>query len=1068
MLFRINDAFQDKRSGGSSLKPGQLHTFLLMLDHLQFYYKLVSNGFWQQIKRLYGKSTYILATVLTGLVCVLFSAQSYGSVADTPFSPSNFNISGSEISAEIAALIVHGDSRRERIEILDLDIIQNKAGQRLLPLLRILQLLEAKGSVENHVVNFSIEPGVTIKLDLQQKILHIRNQSAPLQIQTGISDVTGNREIYVHDRILNDAFGLNAVWNDNEYAYRIQTKKNLRVFTNRKRNIKRSLVAIKQMSFNLPETEPVRLPKSSRQLISFVEAGTRIDNRDSEPQRETIITPDVSVYGQMLGGNYYLRLTENINTEDSETPSPALWLDKGLWVSKGDNFAIRAGDTSQGLGGLVVPSASFTGAVARGIFGSKSKKTTNHFLSSSQFSFLSESSYNGYAPLGSSVEFYVNNRLVDTQVVDDTQGAPLGQGRYDFVGVGLFGRSMNDVKIVVRQPDDTVDEYQKTIAGSPNLLPSRQLAISAGAGTKRRELDGEMQAEGSFGGIGLYYGLTDNLTLGFTAANQEDFFNAVDSPTSRLPNRYYFGQSTTFRIFNNIVLNGEFAANYVPDASSRPIARDLSAHYWFDQGVLSLYEFSYDDGYSHGNIYLGGRSGRAAFNRWRLLKRLQFDATFAMIANSDDTQQENYLITSLSGPFIFPRTMFSMRLDRLDKQHTEVNEVLNTKDTSRLTENMYSVNLESKPHRKVSLLGDYAWGDSINSSSEGQLWYGISVPQVGSVLSYGLRLQSKFFLMYNTSLDVIYRDNFIGTENVELNMSRMTRRKYSPGIALRNRYDIGRNYRSTRLDFELPLDNRRRKVIGAGAEYNELTKDYRFNIFINFRELFFQDKARFKRVNPDWRVHPVTGGIKGFVYLDTNANGHYELGEPGVPDVEVMLGGRRKAVSSDDGYFLFSRREDEDEVLVSLNEKELSAIYTPTQGVQRAEWDEYIFTRVNLGVSVLSSISGKVAIWEGDTLVRGLPGVVVFLRKRSDNSISKNSITDSEGTYYLGEVKPGDYIIEVDPTTVSPVYQIVNNKTELKVRASLEMEDQEGIDFRIAPKTKKAQLNGSLVTTAIQ
>jgi len=1052
MLFRINDVFQDKRSDENSPKTEQYHSSLLIRDHSQNFCKLVLNVFWQQSKNLHRISTYTLVILFVGLACAFFSAHSYGSVAKSSFTPSSLNISGPEISTDIAALIVRGNSRRETIEILDLDIIQNEDGQRLVPLLRILRALDATGSVEGDVVNFSIEPGVTIKLDLQQKSIHVKNQSTPLLIKTGLSDVTGVGEVYVHDRIFNDALGLNAVWSDNEYAYRIQTKKKLRVFINRQKMNKRSLQAIKQMTYNLPETEPARLSKDSRQFISFVEAGTRIDNRDSQPERETIVTPDVSIYGQMIGGNYYIRLTENINTKDSEVPDPALWLDKGLWTSKGDNFAIRVGDTSQGLGGLVVPSASFTGAVARGIFGAKNKKTANHFLSSSQFSFLSESSFNGYAPLGSTVEFYANNRLVDTQVVDDTQGAPPGQGRYDFVGVGLFGRSINDVKIVVRQPDGTVDEYKKTIAGSSNLLPSRQLAFSAGVGTKRREKNGAIHAEGSFGGVGVFYGLTEHLTLGFTAANQRNFFNATDSSSTRLPQRYYLGQSTTFRAFDSIVLNGEIAVNVVPDTSDRPIARDLSAHYWFDLGVLSLYEFDYDDGYSHGNIYLGGRSGSAAFNRLRLLKRLQLDTTFAMVTNSDDTQQESYLISSLSGPFILPRTMFSMRLDWLDKQHTEVNEVLNTRNTSRFKEIMYSVNLESNPHRRVNLSGEYAWGDSINPASEGQLWYGISVPQVGSVLSYGLRLQSKFVLMYNTSLDLTYRDNFAGTENAELNLGRMSRRKYSPGLALRHRYDIERDYNSSRLDFELPLDNRRRKVIGVGVEYNEITKDYRYNLFINFRELFFQDKARLKRVDPDWRVHPQAGGIKGFVYLDTNANGHYEPGEPGVPDVEVMLAGRRKAMTSDDGYFLFSRRDDEDEVWVSLNEKELSAIYTPTQGVQRAEWEEYIFTNVNLGVSVLSAITGKIAIWEGDTLVRGLPGAVVLLRKNSDNSIVKSSITDSEGLYYLGEVKPGDYAIEIDPTTVSPVYQIITNKTALKVRANLEMEDLEGIDFRIARK----------------
>lgn len=1007
-----------------------------------------------------AKTGTLLLFSILALISIAFPLTCLGAANVSAFDPAKLDMTGPEVSTDIAALFLRGKTILDRVEILDLDILQRDDGKRLVPLLRILRALEAKGNIKGNRVKFSIEPGVTISLDTKQQLVYQDGKITPLITQVGISDVTGKKEIYVHDRIFHDVLHLDGKWDENKYAYQIKTTKNLRIFNKRNLAYRISLNNIKKMAYHLPETEPPGLPVTSRKFISFVDSGIRIDNQDMQSQRRTIVTPDIWVYGQMIGGNYSLRLNENIRSNNSRSYTPASFIKKGLWVSKGDHLAIRAGDTSQGLSGLVVPSASFSGVVARGIFGVRNKKTTNYFLSNSQFSFLSESNYNGYAVLGSTVEFYVNNRLVDTQTVDDTLGAPPGQGRYNFIGVGLMGRTSNDIKIIIHQPNGTVREIQKTVAGSPNLLSAGQLAFSAGAGTKRRTLNGQMETYGRFGGLGVYYGLTNNLTLGLNVADQSHFFNDINSVTAHMPERYYVGQSASLRLFNNIIINSDFATNYISTTASRPKARDLSANYWFSRGLLSLYDFNYDEGYSHGNLYLGGRAGRALFNRLHLFANFQLDTTLATIKNSDSTKNQNYLISKISGPFMLPRTIFYFRLDSLDKKTVNIDDALKTAHTSHFRESMYSFNLKSNPYRRINLSGSYTWGNQLNpASQQGQLWYGINVPMIGSTLSYGLHLQSSFAVPYHSSLYFTYYNNMTGVENVEASISHMSHRKYRPGVALRNRYVFGQNYNNTRLDFEFPLDNRRRNLIGGSVTYSELTQQYSFNIYISMRQLFFQDRGEFQAVKPDWRIQPRVGGIQGMVYLDTNANGHYEPGEPGVPNIEVMLGGRKKEVTSKDGYFLFGRNTNEDEAVVTLNEKDLPAIYTPTQGLQRAKWDEYVFTRVNLGVSILSSITGKVAIWKNNKLVRALPGAVVLLRDHSSNNIIKQSITDSDGTYYLGEVKPGDYYIEVDPSTIPPLYQIATKKTDVKVRASLDMEEMDGVDFRIVPKTKEAQIN---------
>jgi hypothetical protein len=159
------------------------------------------------------------------------------------------------------------------------------------------------------------------------------------------------------------------------------------------------------------------------------------------------------------------------------------------------------------------------------------------------------------------------------------------------------------------------------------------------------------------------------------------------------------------------------------------------------------------------------------------------------------------------------------------------------------------------------------------------------------------------------------------------------------------------------------------------------------------------------------------------VYLDSNTNGKYDEGEVGVNNIDILFNGRKNYRSGREGWFYIPRNERQDEIVVSLNSSSLPAIYTPTQGVQRAKWDKLTLTRVNLGIAILSSLSGKIVF--DDETSRALSGVTVKLVDLDNKKEERKSVTDSYGEYYFGEIKTGHYEIQIIndslPANASPV-----------------------------------------------
>jgi outer membrane usher protein FimD/PapC len=189
------------------------------------------------------------------------------------------------------------------------------------------------------------------------------------------------------------------------------------------------------------------------------------------------------------------------------------------------------------------------------------------------------------------------------------------------------------------------------------------------------------------------------------------------------------------------------------------------------------------------------------------------------------------------------------------------------------------------------------------------------------------------------------------------------------------------------------------------------------------------------------------------VFIDANANGKMDPNEPGLEGVQVVADSTFKVTTDRNGYFLFGAIGLSKQSRISIDMNTVPAIYSPTHAMQTALLGPGGLTEINLGVTPLHSISGAVQVFTEKGL-QPAQGVRVRLIGMKDNKLVTDSITARDGSYYLGDVRPGKYYIEMDGETLPPKYTFEARKKEVEVAPKTEPQELKMIPFegRMASK----------------
>ena len=940
-----------------------------------------------------------------------------------------------DMYTDLIGFKLQGSRFYNSLHINDYEMITGPRGRRYFPLLRTLKYLVPKFKLTPTSLVFSISPEHQAVIDMARRTVTTAKGESGFELYRLISDVTGKEELFVAEHLFADAFGFEYRWLDENYEYELAGNDQLYLFKLREERRRAGFDnPLEEYAEQLPVTEPVRQPGELPEWLSFVSVDLNARGRFDGDVYSASLSPAFTLYGQLLGGAYSLKLAQPLHFPEPEYGSALLWVDDALWSSNSSQVAVRVGDTSLGLNRLSVSSVNFSGVTVRGITSADEEEDHLNFLNANRFSFLHETEIEGEAPIGSRVEIYVNNRLLHDQFVESDVSDPLGEGHYRVSGIGLANRRINELKTVITYPDGTREERVEELVGNSNLLAAGQRAYTLGAGTKRLERDDRQVAEGLFVGGGYFWGLSDTMTLGLTGAFQDEFFPQGGSDGQRLPGRYYLSQSLAINWGDNLQFSQELGLNHRPDAADdadnqTPMALELALDYFQDHYGLSAYLFGYQPQFLNGITQLGDRLGYGLYGSWRVMPGLGLNSAFVDIRNDDESRNEQYYALEAISADLLPGLEVSLRHDQLSIDDDE----LFRPQRSTLT----SLEFAANPWSRLKLEGAYYWGDPIVTATNEQLRYGIPVPMVNTSLSYGSRLSADYQWSGGLRMALNYRDSGQGLSTLEYALDRPARQAFDLDWSLRHRYNFRDNSSYSELGVEMPLDRRKKNAVGLRGTYNSITGDYAITLSLKLSSLFSWGDDGPSMVPVGQSITPQTGGLKGRVYLDLNADGHYQSGEPGVEDVVVLLNGSHKLKSGSGGYFYKNSNINQPAISLSLDVKSLDAIYTPTQGRQDAIWDNSNITRVNLGIAVLGSLYGRLLLEERDGEIRPLPGTVVQLLPLDEDKVVSRSITDDDGGYFLGELRPGEYRLVLEEGTF-PIGSTLSGPTRVQLPASVE------------------------------
>ncbi len=922
------------------------------------------------------------------------------------------------ISADIAGLTLEGRLRSERIMILDMDLVFSAEGERLLPLLRLLKKLGAKYSFQDNQLSYSFREGRRAMIDIGKSTLTIGDASAPLTLMKGVSDISGVGELYVSESVFSTDLGLQYRWSDDEYAAVVSSSEDLRIFTKmREMREEASKVDIDALTDIYPETEGLATPAASARTLGMVGYSLRTNTRYLAGSAQTELTPQLDLYGSLFGGSYHMGFSGSDLSGD-------MALDDFLWTSDAERFEVRAGDTGTGLTALVLPFSSFTGISFRGVIdGDFSAEAEETFLAAQKFNFANERRLRGTVPLDSKVDVFINGRSVFSEVIEDVDAhAPVGQGRYELrIGTEL-NRSQNEVRTVITEPSGFVRENVEYFAAGPGLLHAGQTVLAGGAGSHKRLEGSSVRLEGGVAGAAVYRGVTDNLTLGFSIAVQEDFFDDPENRTGTLPRRYYAGQSLAMRLQESLYWRNNLGINY--SQQGQHFAWDSALEYYGQTLFLAGYGFVYEDGYSAGDTVLENREGIGAYLRWQPQPETTVNSALVTIDTLQGDKSQQYAAASLENESWLPRSTVRLRGDWFNQSDPDLKR-------ADATHHLASLNWQLRPSAAMDIEWVRGVGDQIAFSDNQDLRSGIPVPMVSDTLPFGDQVDIKYRLPDSWQLEGRFSDTGMGQESVQVAVEHSVRQYGYLDMRFSSRMNLQDRRKASELVLEYPLARRSDLI---GLKLNHSDADNRITLYARVSGLLSMDGWRPHTVDRSIPLSPERGGVRGRVYLDRNANGHYDRGESGVADVQVMVDGTRRYRTDNQGWFYVQRNRNRDEIVVSLTD-ELSALYTATQGVQRARWADAVFTKVTLGIATLGSISGRIDIEEGAE-PHPLAGMRVQLIRLSDGSVQGQSLTDTEGIYYFGEVMPGHYRVQPDLEAYSDAIRVVGSLPELLLEAS--------------------------------
>lgn len=978
---------------------------------------------------------------------------------------------------ELIGFVVRGRMAHERLQIDDLDSLLASNGERRLPLLRILRAFRVPVREEGGVFRFVSEGVGPVEIDVPNGQIQIKDHRRAIDLVQAVSDITLKADLFVSSADIEEIFDVKLEWNTELYEYRIQLDRTLSIWT-LATGSPLNMADIQYMGADLPEMLPAA--DRSHDALQFLQIDWQAgyewrgsQGTDSDAHRVMLGSPRETLWGDVYDGQYKLRVShpavtwyEGDGVDWANGDGYAARLDWFEWVRRLPSAEITLGDSSSGLTDLVCPVVTTTGVRVNGLVGwTEGEMASDRSRMGLRQYFGRPLLFEGPAPIGATVELVLNGRTIGTQNVLPEPGSPPGMGVYRFEDIELAYGILNEVTIVITETNGNEIRVEKTVMGTPQLVPKGRTAYLGLAGSRRDRRTEDIQTvdTGEFSGYmtggRILHGLTDRITIGLAGAGQQDYYRQyIDDPGASYGDRTYpeSSQHGGFTLsclpFDKLMLSGDLGGSEVQDSDGRgDLAARLRADYLptqklaFNADLLNLGTDYFDGVDPDVSDRRGGEVGMVY--RWNKAWTLESgigEVRDNLDGHKEDTLGVDYRSVGLMTTAL-PRSSLTAKLHNL--------EVSSDSDDATLLE----LRLRIAPVRSISIYGQIFMGEDLEIEEDNRFLSPLrlrNAPRSLGPAQYWT-VSKRFNKDHRTSVSYgdtglqetlgVAHDMRTTVKNHPLNLRGELLKTLSGGV--------GEDYRFRfRADYMLdPFGNNQ---FGAMVDLTE--DDYAFYCYMSIQSLFACHRNRLIHVNES-RIRTAYGAVHGRVFVDYNGNHLLDSDEPGVPDVKVSLNQLNSAVTDKRGYYILSASTNTGEARVFLDADTVPAIYTITSGVQSAKVYRDSLTEVNLSVAPLISLMGHVVAVDPNagrrkdaakvdpnapdlspTILDGvdsndtskqppgrpapLNGVRVYLSNPASGLLVADSYTGADGSYYFDDVKPGQYKLQVDPKTLPPTH----------------------------------------------
>lgn len=957
----------------------------------------------------------------------------------------------------IVAFRLFGPGDLPLLSVDDLEVL-SRGEERLWPVLRVLSLLGEKAEILESdeegpaLLSFLAQGGRKAEISVRDSTARVGTEPRSADVVRKWSEFSNAVEVYVSEPVMAESLGFQVEWRELTFEIVARAKEFPRWYVEKLKQRRLNWSNVYEIPPNLPEVLPPAEPRDWG--LDFVEislAGVYSSYDDLKEKETELQRPIQRIWARAAGGAFRLDLSEKglVFGADRTSPGPGVNVDRVWWELASGADSITAGDAELGLGELVFPGASLTGL-----------RWTHGRRAGSLGRIRPETSIEESAPLDSQVDLYVNDTYVtSTRVRDPLKNTP-GFGYVRFDGVPLIPGRENTIRLVITEPSGYRREVLRTVWGSDKVLNRGETSVIAGLGT-HREKD-EWFNYGAFAGALLRYGVADALTAEVTggyqnrflppelrdAGREDDFYSPYYSyEVPPAPEEsYHVGAGLAWQPYSGGFAKADVARSVASEDKSGWAARLRGE---FGIGSLSVrpdlfrYEPDFFDGQSSA---LQDREGLWVSTQYPVLSYLTLHGAGGLIRNDvkgDALRPWRETIGHLEARLLrLPlRTQFSLAGDYV-RQHGE------GEDSGYL----YTAILGAWPTSRLELEGRVADGDSLDTWEHVDLVGPLRLrdlpfyvePYNGGRMSWtvtpGFSVSASHW-NYQTRKESFLGLSLVGQKSVKWDFQSELGRSWDEWTESLQEALIWR----ARLGYYLNRSGNRR--FSLQTDYRD--QQWSLYTLVNINEVIGFDGA-----TPLWLTQagasPAMGCVMGRVFLDLNGDGHRQPEEPGVKGVPVRME-RFVEKSDEDGRVVFTQTPSAQDTRVSLELPELDALYTPTQGTQLLRVTGGTVGHVELGVAILGAVKGAVSQVQPDGSPRPVAGVLVGLYDREGRRVVA-SVTASDGSYYLGEIRPGIYWIKIDSSSLKKhkIEETVPKK--VTVTSGTEEPLDQKVDLLVTPK----------------